>query len=136
MLAERLMQESTWQTFEFGPVLVENGQAAELPGRFYVNCHDGYYEPRTAIGQLGPLHYIVIVVDGRRDNYSTGASIPQLQKLFLDEGAQFAFNLDGGGSTSLYFLGEVVNMPSGGKERSVSDIVMFMPNAVPADVQL
>lgn len=136
VLAERLMQESTWQTFEFGPVLVENGQAAELPGRFYVNCHDGYYEPRTAIGQLGPLHYIVIVVDGRRDNYSTGASIPQLQKLFLDEGAQFAFNLDGGGSTSLYFLGEVVNMPSGGKERSVSDIVMFMPNAVPADVQL
>ena len=127
-VAERLVRENTWQTFEFGPVLVENGQAAALPNRFYVNCHDGYYEPRTAIGQMGPLHYIVIVVDGRRDGYSTGASIPQLQQLFLDEGAQFAFNLDGGGSTSLYFLGEVVNMPSGGKERSVSDIVMFMAN--------
>ena len=131
VVAENLMHANTWQTFEFGPVLVKDGQAAELPSRFYVNCHDGYYEPRTAIGQMGPLHYIVIVVDGRRDGYSTGASIPQLQQLFLDEGAEFAFNLDGGGSTSLYFLGQVVNMPSGGKERSVSDIIMFMANPVP-----
>ena len=128
LVANKLEQANTWQTFEFGPVLVENGEAATLPSTFYVNCHDGYYEPRTAIGQIGPLHYIVIVVDGRREGYSTGASIPQLQQLFLDEGAQFAFNLDGGGSTTLYFLGEVINMPSGGKERSVSDVLMFMPN--------
>lgn len=128
LVANRLEQENTWQTFEFGPVLVENGQAAELPKSFYVNCNDGYYEPRTAIGQLGALHYIVIVVDGRREGYSTGCSIPKLQELFLEEGAQFAFNLDGGGSTTLYFLGEVINMPSGGKERSVSDVIMFMAN--------
>ncbi len=128
LVANRLEQENTWQTFEFGPVLVENGEATQLPNSFYVNCHDGYVEPRTAIGQLGPLHYIVIVVDGRREGYSTGCSIPKLQELFLEEGAQFAFNLDGGGSTTLYFLGEVVNMPSGGKERSVSDVIMFMAN--------
>ena len=54
--------------------------------------------------------------------------MPQFQQLFLEEGAQFAFNLDGGGSTTLYFLGEVINMPSGGKQRSVSDVIMFMPN--------
>lgn len=125
LVANKLEQAQTWQTFEFGPVLVEDGKAAALPSSFYVNCHDGYYEPRTAIGQIGPLHYIVIVVDGRREGYSTGASIPQLQQLFLDEGAEFAFNLDGGGSTTLYFRGEVINMPSGGKERSVSDIIMF-----------
>lgn len=128
LVANELEAKNTWQTFEFGPVLVKDGEAAKLPSSFYVNCHDGYYEPRTAIGQLGPLHYIVIVVDGRREGYSTGASIPQLQQLFLDEGAQFAFNLDGGGSTTLYFLGDVVNMPSSGKERSVSDVIMFMPN--------
>ncbi|MDO5298802.1 MAG: phosphodiester glycosidase family protein [Clostridia bacterium] len=128
LVANKLEQANTWQTFEFGPVLVQDGEAATLPKSFYVNCNDGYYEPRTAIGQLGPLHYIVIVVDGRRDGYSKGASIPQLQQLFLDEGAEFAFNLDGGGSTTLYFLGEVVNMPSGGKERSVSDVIMFMAN--------
>ena len=128
LVANDLVDKNTWQTFEFGPVLVRDGEATALPKSFYVACADGYYEPRTAIGQLGPLHYIVIVVDGRREGYSTGASIPQLQQLFLDEGAQFAFNLDGGGSTTLYFLGEVINMPSGGKERSVSDVLMFMPN--------
>ena len=128
LVANDLVDKNTWQTFEFGPVLVRDGEATALPKSFYVACADGYYEPRTAIGQLGPLHYIVIVVDGRREGYSTGASIPQLQQLFLDEGAQFAFNLDGGGSTTLYFLGEVINMPSGGKERSVSDVIMFMAN--------
>jgi len=129
LVANKLEQQNTWQTLEFGPVLVENGEAAELPLKsFYVNCNEGYYEPRTGIGQIGPLHYIAIVVDGRRDGYSTGASVPQLQRLFLEEGAQFAFNLDGGGSTTLYFLGEVINMPSGGKERSVSDVLMFMAN--------
>lgn len=76
LVANKLEQAQTWQTFEFGPVLVEDGKAATLPSSFYVNCHDGYYEPRTAIGQIGPLHYIVIVVDGRREGYSTGASIP------------------------------------------------------------
>ena len=128
LVANKLEQANTWQTFEFGPVLVENGEAAELPKSFYINCNDGYYEPRTAIGQVGPLHYVLIVVDGRRDGYSTGCSMPKLQELFLEEGVQFAFNLDGGGSTTLYFLGEVINMPSGGKERSVSDVLMFMPN--------
>ena len=128
LVANKLEQANTWQTFEFGPVLVENGEAVELPKSFYVNCADGYDNPRTAIGQKGPLHYVIIVVDGRRDGYSTGASIPQVQQLFMDEGVDFAFNLDGGGSTTLYFLGEVINMPSGGKERSVSDVIMFMPN--------
>ena len=128
LVANKLEQANTWQTFEFGPVLVENGEPVELPKNFYINCADGYDNPRTAIGQKGPLHYVVIVVDGRRDGYSTGASIPQVQQLFLDEGVDFAFNLDGGGSTTLYFLGEVVNMPSGGKERSVSDVIMFMAN--------
>ena len=128
LVANKLEQQNTWQTFEFGPVLIQNGEAATLPKSFYVNCNEGYYEPRTAIGQKGPLHYVLIVVDGRRDGYSTGASIPQLQELFMEEGVEFAFNLDGGGSTTLYFLGEVINMPSGGKQRSVSDVLMFMAN--------
>ena len=128
LVANKLEQANTWQTFEFGPLLVENGEPVDLPKSFYINCADGYDNPRTAIGQKGPLHYVIIIVDGRREGYSTGASIPQVQQLFIDEGVDFAFNLDGGGSTTLYFLGEVINMPSGGKERSVSDVIMFMPN--------
>ena len=61
----------------------------------------------------------------KRAKKESAAKCSGLPKLFLDEGAEFAFNLDGGGSTTLYFRGEVINMPSGGKERSVSDIIMF-----------
>ena len=41
LVANKLEQAQTWQTFEFGPVLVEDGKAATLPSSFYVNCHDG-----------------------------------------------------------------------------------------------
>ena len=128
LVANELAEAGTWQTFEFGPVLVEDGEAVELPRSFFIRTADdpAYREPRTAIGQIGPLHYIMIVVDGRREGYSEGVTLPELQQLFLKHGAQFAFNLDGGGSTTLYFEGEVINMPSSGDERRVSDIVMFV----------
>lgn len=82
-------------------------------------------EPRTAIGQLGPLHYCVIVVDGRQPGYSEGISLQDLRQMFVELGAQTAFNLDGGGSTELWFMGEILNQPSGGHERSVSDAICF-----------
>ena len=125
VVADDLVEKGTLQTFEFGPVLVQNGQAVKLPGSFYVKTGEGYLEPRTAIGQLGELHYLIIVVEGRRDGYSVGCDLPTLQSLFVKHGAQFAFNLDGGGSTTLYFQGEVINMPSSGAQRRVSDIIMF-----------
>ena len=82
-------------------------------------------EPRTAIGQIGPLHYIIIVVDGRQEGYSEGISLQNLQQLFVAYGAGTAMNLDGGGSTELWFQGQILNRPSGGKERRVSDIICF-----------
>lgn len=124
-VANRLMDQGVMHTFEFGPLLVKDGEAVELPRSFFIRAQDGYFEPRTAIGQLGPLHYIIIVVDGRQPGYSEGATIPRMQELFLEHGAQFAFNLDGGGSTTLYFNGKIINHPSSGDERRVSDIVMF-----------
>lgn len=65
-------------------------------------------------------------MDGRSEGYSEGCDLPTLQQLFLDHGAQIAFNLDGGGSTTLWFNGKVINHPASGEERKVSDIVMFM----------
>ena len=118
-------------SFSPGPVLVKDGEATTLPKSFFIRTADdpAYREPRTGIGQIGPLHYILIVVDGRRDGYSEGMTLPEFQQLFVKHGVQFAFNLDGGGSTTLYFQGEVVNMPSSGDERRVSDIVMFVDAA-------
>ncbi len=90
-----------------------------------ISTKPGRLEPRTAIGQVGPLHYLLVVVDGRQDGYSAGMTLPELQQLFIRYGAQTAMNLDGGGSAEMWFQGEILNKPAGGKERSVSDIICF-----------
>lgn len=126
MLSKELLSSGVTQTWEFGPELVRGGEAVPMPTKFkLIAVRDSQKEPRTAIGQIGPLHYVVIVVDGRKKGYSNGISLADLQQLFLDAGAETAFNLDGGGSTTLYFCGEVINRPSSGGERLVSDIIYF-----------
>ena len=125
-LGARLMEAGVMQAFEFGPVLVQNGEALSFDNGFkLIMTGNGVREPRTGIGQIGPLHYIVIVVDGRREGYSKGISLSGFGQLFLRFGAQIAFNLDGGGSTTLYFNGEILNRPAQNAQRKVSDILMF-----------
>jgi exopolysaccharide biosynthesis protein len=122
-LAGELLEGGATQVWAFGPVLVEDGAAAPLDDFKLIKGHAR--EPRTAIGQIGPLHYVAVVADGRNKNYSLGMTLPELQQVFLIARAQIAFNLDGGGSSTLYFNGEVLNRPAGGVERSVSDILLF-----------
>ncbi|MDD3334975.1 MAG: phosphodiester glycosidase family protein [Eubacteriales bacterium] len=125
-LGNQWISEGAWQTFEFGPALVENGQALAFSPSFdVISTKASRLEPRTAIGQIGPLHYIIIVVDGRQDGYSVGMSLPDLQQLMIDYGAQTALNLDGGGSAEIWFQGQILNKPAGGQERQVSDIICF-----------
>lgn len=125
-LANRLVSENVQQTREFGPVLIRDGQAVPFSASFdLLPTHDKALEPRTAIGQIDALHYVILVVDGRISGYSRGASLQTLQTLLLQAGAKTAFNLDGGGSTTLYFNGQVINRPSSGVERSVTDIIYF-----------
>ena len=115
--------QNAWQIFSFGPALVENGavvvdESSEVSKSKSSN-------PRTAIGQISELHYIFIVSDGRTGE-SAGLSLLQLAQVFKERGAVLAYNLDGGGSSTMYFNGEVVNNPTNGrseKEREVSDIV-------------
>ena len=75
-----------------------------------------------------PNHYVVVVADGRRNDWSEkGMTLQELQQVFVEQGCQIAYNLDGGGSTSLVFNGERLNRSSGSRERDVSDIVYFAP---------
>lgn len=121
-----LVEGQTWQTFEFGPALIQDGQAVEFGPEFdLISTAPDRREPRTAIGQIGPLHYVIIVADGRQSGYSRGMTLTELQQLFLRFGAQTAINLDGGGSSELWFQGEVINRPSEGRERRLSDIIYF-----------
>ena len=123
--AEQLKDAGAWQVLSFGPTLVNDGQIAVA-----ANAEVGQSmssNPRTAIGMISPLHYVVVVSDGRTGD-NEGLSLYEFAQVLVDNGATFAYNLDGGGSTTMYFQGEVLNNPTSGNrdgERQVSDIVYF-----------
>lgn len=122
--ADTLVREGAWQVLTFGPALVKDGQvtvsSSDEVGRAMTS------NPRTAIGQISEGHYLLVVSDGRTKE-STGLSLRQLAELMQSLGAQIAYNLDGGGSSTMVFQGRVVNNPTTNgrsiRERSVSDIV-------------
>ena len=67
-----------------------------------------------------------ICADGRRDGWSDkGMTLQELQQVFVEQGCQVAYNLDGGGSATMVLNGELVNKTSGSRERNVSDIIYF-----------
>ena len=123
--AQQLVDAGAWQVLSFGPTLVNDGSIAVDAGDEVSQSMGS--NPRTAIGMISPLHYVVVVSDGRTGD-NDGLSLYELAQVCIDNGATYAYNLDGGGSTTLYFKGEVINNPSSGNrsgERSVSDIVYF-----------
>lgn len=122
---DSLSDSGAWQVLSFGPGLVVDGEIAVTSSSEVGQSMTS--NPRTAIGQISKLHYIVIVSDGRTTE-SEGLSLLQLAQEFEERGCSIAYNLDGGGSSTMYFNGEVINNPTSGKsikERKVSDIVYF-----------
>lgn len=122
--ATTLLTEGAREIFSFGPGLIKDGEVAvtfsdEVEQHMRSN-------PRTAIGQIGPLHYLFVVSDGRSEE-SAGLTLTQLSDFMLDKGCVTAYNLDGGGSSTMYFMGDVINKPTtDGRhfgERGVSDII-------------
>lgn len=79
--------------------------------------------PYTAIGQRDKNNFIFIVVDGRGSNGSIGVTYTGMAELMKKHGAITAYELDGGGSSTIWFDGKVLNEPSDGKERKISDII-------------
>lgn len=117
------LADDAWQILSFGPALVENGEIVVDASSEVSQSKSS--NPRTAIGQVSSLHYIIIVSDGRTDE-SIGLSLLELAQAFADRGCTVAYNLDGGGSSTMVFNGEVINNPTDGRsiqEREVSDIV-------------
>lgn len=125
-LGASLIEQGAVQSFEFGPALVRDGEALALPENYFLSMYDDIREPRTAIGWVDGLHYVFVVADGRRSGWSDkGMTLLELQSVLVEEGCTVGYNLDGGGSATLYFNGEVINQPSGGSQRKVSDIVLL-----------
>lgn len=122
--AEQLVNDGVVNLLAFGPALVENGEIT-----VGANTEVGQAmasNPRTAIGIIDENHYIIVVSDGRTSE-SKGLSLYQLAEIMKSHGVKTAYNLDGGGSSTLYFNGQVINKPTTGgnkiSERAVSDIV-------------
>ena len=111
-----------YQAFTFGPRLIENNELM-VTERSEVG-QSSASNPRTAIGMIEPLHYIIVVSEGRLYD-GDGMTLYELANIMKDLGCKTAYNLDGGSSTTLYFNGEVINTPgrSDGSERDISDII-------------
>jgi hypothetical protein len=86
--------------------------------------------PRTGVGTTSNGKLLMVTVDGRRPS-SVGMTLKQFGRLFLRLGADWALNLDGGGSTTMVVGGEVKNRPADGNERAVSSALLVLPGADP-----
>ena len=123
--AQELVDAGAWQVFSFGPGLVENGTVTVEPGEEVGRAKAS--NPRTAIGKVADGHYVFVVSDGRTDE-SEGLALSDLATFMTTElGVECAYNLDGGGSSTMVFEDSVVNKPTTNgnsiKEREVTDIV-------------
>ena len=127
--AAALLAGGVWNTLSFGPGLVEDG--AVLPGidDLEIDTNFGNHsvqgrQPRTGVGVVSTNHLLFVIVDGRSEGYSRGVTMSELAQIFVDHKAQVAYNLDGGGSSTMVFQGNLVNKPLGrGEERGTSDII-------------
>jgi len=125
--ADRLVSEGVWNTLSFGPALVDGGEIVSGIDEVEVDTNFGNHsiqgqQPRTAVGFVDTNHLVLVVVDGRDAGYSRGVTMTELAQIMQDLGATAAYNIDGGGSSTMYFDGQVINQPSNGGERATSDI--------------
>jgi len=131
--AGELLENGAYNVLSFGPGLIIDGEIAVSENEEVDKAKTS--NPRTAIGIIDELHYVFITADGRTDE-SEGLSLYELAEFMMNLGCTQAYNLDGGGSSTMVFYDTVINNPSSGSskrktassgastgERSVSDIV-------------
>ena len=126
--ADELLANGVWNTLSFGPAIVEGGDIVAGIENVEIDTNFGNHsiqgeQPRTAVGVIDDNHLVFVVVDGRDTGYSAGVTMTGLAEIMQGLGATTAYNLDGGGSSTMYFNGAVINQPSNGGERETSDIL-------------
>lgn len=119
---EDLFDLKPYEGVSFLPILLKDGKKLELPEDWKNDKH-----PRTIIGRYANDDLIMIVIDGRQNDWSIGVSLERLQDKLLELGVKDAYNLDGGGSSTFYYDGKVLNKPSDGRERSVVNSILIYP---------
>ena len=108
-----------------GPMLVQNGKPMTFTGA-------QPRHPRTAIG-WNDKHFFMVEVDGRQGEISVGMSLPELADYLAKLGCQQAMNLDGGGSSTFWMYGQVMNSPCYGSERAMANALVLLHKSRSAD---
>jgi len=120
--AEELLALGVQNSYSFGPVLIKNGRETQTarysPNQLQIGEH-----PRNGIGMYGKNDYLFITVNGR-ENGIQGVSMGWLTDRFLEKGVQTAFNLDGGGTSVVIFMGEILNKTEK-SARTVTSLIRF-----------
>jgi exopolysaccharide biosynthesis protein len=106
----------------FVPVLLKNGVKQPIPYQWQTSPARA---PRTVVGSYKHDQLLFIVTDGADENGNSGATLAELQDKLVDLGIQDAYNLDGGGSSTLIFDGQVINHPSDGQMRPLATHFLF-----------
>lgn len=119
---EDLLALGARNVYSFGPILLKDGRES-LQVRYCGHSAEALH-PRCAIGQLSPDHYVILTVVGRA-SYSRGCTLAWLADKMRELGAESAFNLDGGGSAALVFMGRILNHAPQGTIRQVTDVIGF-----------
>ena len=116
---EEVLAMGVRDTWSFGPFLVKKGKP--------ITHKKSDIHPRTFIGQAeredSLKEYWIIVADGRCEGYSDGLTQENMTEILVGKGCRIGFNLDGGGSSEMLFLGEIVNRPSEGEQRENADYI-------------
>lgn len=122
--AQEFIDEGVQTVYSFGPYLLLDGKVSE---RAYANSENK--NPRCAIGMVEPGHYVAIMCEGRLKR-SAGVTISYLAKMMRAKGCQVAFNMDGGQTAVMVFMGKQLNQIGaydGGKtnSRPTSEVLGF-----------
>jgi hypothetical protein len=115
-----------WQAWSFGPLLLtDDGEAipdfSERTNEYLTRLH-----PRTAIGYFAPGHYCIVSITGYQ-NGNPGVSLEELSAFFASLGCKQAYNLDGGGSTHIWYHGHEIGYPS--EARALADLIYIRNTA-------
>ncbi len=118
---EQVKMLNVQQGATFVPTLLQDGKKQPIPKKW-----KNKKEPRTLIGHFSNGDILLIVIDGREYGYSTGITLEEAQDKLLEFNVRDAYNLDGGGSSTFYYNGKILNKPSDGRERKLaSSFVLF-----------
>ena len=122
--ADELLAQGVKNAFSFGPTLIKDGGIQQDS---IDNSHIRKKNPRTAVGMFEPYHFLLVVVDGRGGDYSVGMTLTELAELFASYGCTVAYNMDGGQSATMTFMGENISQYAGSLtgQRPVPDALMF-----------